>query len=829
MRVQRVTAVPDWVVADLRPALELVPVPALIIDMDMRLLHANTAGLSSLPLGQDISAFTLADIVFCEDMAPLAARLAAQRIAPALDSSIDIRLMDNDGQPRWRAASFSCMPGIAEICVVTLLDVHERCLREIEARIWEERWNKALVGSGLGVWDHGLKENQFYYSDTWRQIRGHAADAETDSSYNVWIETIHPDDRDMLADFIKRQNAGDPTAITCEYREKHADGQYIWIECRGACVERDENGKPSRIIGTDIDITTRKTIESEMAHLKRRLELALAVTKIGVFEADIDDDTLLFDETLLSIMGLEGNQTSRGWQALIHPEDREAAVSRMDSKGEYSNHFRIIRTDGAIRHIRARSAPFVDQQGHRKFIGANWDVTDDIAIRDELQSAKTLAEGRARALEDVKARIEHNALHDFLTDLPNRRYLEQKLIESEQEADKGLAILHIDLDRFKQINDTLGHKAGDFMLLHASKVLGECAGPGRFVARIGGDEFVVLCNFETQHDLTSLADTIIKRMREPVHFGKTPCRIGASIGIAFEAAPGCDARAMLQNADIALYRAKGRGRNRYEFFDAELQQKVVSVKQMSDEILNALEHEEFIPFYQLQFCAQKLEIFGAESLARWKHPTRGVLAPALFLQVAEDLDVVSKIDAMILEKAVADLRGMRDLIPKISVNVSTRRLSDPELSNMLASLDLPPGMVSFELLETIFLDDSDEEIVSNIQALKARGIGIEIDDFGSGHASIVGLLKVAPDTLKIDRALIKPITTGRDERKLVASIIEIGRSLGIRVVAEGVETSEHVNILRDIGCDVLQGFALARPMGLNDLLPFIKRGAWRQN
>ena len=575
--------------------------------------------------------------------------------------------------------------------------------------------------------------------------------------------------------------------------------------------------------------------DDQMKLLSHRLQIALETSKIGVWEYDISGNKLIWDERMKDLYGVAPGKpiaTYEDWKNGLHPDDFDEAqrefAEAIESQGEYRSEFRVVAYGGGIRHIRAIGTAYKDSKGNRKIVGVNWDVTADVTIREELERAKSLAEARNRELEATKAKIEHNALHDFLTDLPNRRYLDEKLA-GRQDAAHGLAILHIDLDRFKQINDTLGHQAGDFMLLHAAGVLRSNICGGEFVARIGGDEFVILVDFDGgTEQLGDLADRIIRR--EPVHYNGITCRTGASIGIACDPRAEVDARQLLLNADIALYRAKSRGRNRSEFFSVDIQHQVINNKRVSDEILTALEKEEFVPYYQLQFAARDLSIAGAETLVRWPHPTKGLLAPDAFLTIAEDLDVVAAIDAMIFDKAHRDFTEWQRTgipIPKISVNVSTRRLYDPDLGAKLAHLPIKPGTVSFELLESIFLDDCDETVLANLQTLRRMGIDIEIDDFGTGHASIVSLLKIAPRTLKIDRELVMPITGTDEQRQLVRSIIEIGKSLNIKVVAEGVETWEHIRILQELGCDILQGYALARPMPLAAITPFVREERWR--
>ena len=340
--------------------------------------------------------------------------------------------------------------------------------------------------------------------------------------------------------------------------------------------------------------------------------------------------TVLWDDRVSEIYGKPANEPRSidDWAATIHPDDLDRARKEFNegiATGRYSSEYRLLLPDGEIRNVRSRAICFQDGTDTPKMIGAEWDVTADVALNRELERAKTLAETRNAELEAAKGRIEHNALHDSLTGLPNRRYLDE-ILEHYAGAERagGIALLHIDLDRFKQINDTLGHAAGDAMLVHASNVLKSTVRPEDFVARIGGDEFVVVCRGDAKTDqLEMLADRIIGRMREPVSYHGHQCRFGVSIGIAIDEGDSLDARRLLVNADIALYRAKSRGRNRHEFFTDTLQAEIVRTKRIADEILGGLERSEFVAHYQLQFDAKTLEIAGVEALARWNHPKDG--------------------------------------------------------------------------------------------------------------------------------------------------------------------------------------------------------------
>lgn len=451
-----------------------------------------------------------------------------------------------------------------------------------------------------------------------------------------------------------------------------------------------------------------------------------------------------------------------------------------------------------------------------------------VSSRDEAEHATRLAEARNVELELAKARLEHNALHDALTALPNRRYLDARLktLAGECAADGGgVVLLHIDLDRFKQINDTLGHAAGDAMLVHVAQLLVRAVGEKDFVARVGGDEFIVICrSCPATGEVTELATRIIDEISRPVPYRNHLCRFGACVGIAMESGDAIQPERLMINADIALYRAKARGRKRTEFFSEELQTHLAHTNRVADDLLRGLERGEFVVHYQPQIDAQTFRVVGAEALVRWQHPTEGLLAPAAFLGVAEEVNLVAELDRLVLEQATADLREWREAnlaLDRLSVNVSAKRLNDEGLIRSLNELSFVPGTLSFELVESIFLDDTDLIIERNIKQIKQLGIEIEIDDFGTGHASIVSLLKLNPKRLKIDRQFIRPLTESQEQTKLVASIIEMGKSLGIGIVAEGVETMPQALMLQELGCDVLQGYAFARPMPANELVQFI--------
>ena len=735
-----------------------------------------------------------------------------------------------------------------------LVSERQRNIADLKAReklvlSLSQRLDLALGASKIGIWDFDLAGGNRNWDERMFHLHGIAV-GQTPSDEG-WRRVVHPDDVAVARTAMQTVREGN-NAYWSQYRVVLPNGDVRHIRNVGSCLTNQQGEKTLTGISWDVteDVLMNERLReakeqsdrqnAKLARITQRLDLALDSYKCGLWEADLETGLTLWDERMHQLYGVErrgDHITHETWVNALHPDDREEALAKVSQAVEegvpYLRKSRVVHPDGTIRHIQSVGALHVDADG-RKLVGLAVDVTDDVLLNERLKAAKAVADAKNAELEQAKNRIEHNALHDPLTGLANRRKLDDdlhRLALRSHDEDIRVGILHIDLDRFKQINDTLGHAAGDALLVHASGILRSSVRNGDLVARIGGDEFVVVAtNTTDQSYLTNLSQRIIGLMQQPVDYNGHPCRFGVSIGIALGRGRDIDTRRLLVNADIALYRAKALGRNRHEFFTEALQAEIISNKRIADDILSGIENNEFVPFYQPQIDAHTLKLAGAEALIRWRHPRDGLLTPDRFLKIAEDLNVMATLDRIVLEKALIDAsrwaaQGL--VLPKISVNVSARRLRDETLVNSLAGLSIRPGQIAFELVESIFLDESDDVVLSNLEKIKDLGIDIEIDDFGTGHTSIVSLLKLKPKRLKIDRQLVAPILSSRNEQTLVRSIIEIGRSLGIEIVAEGVETMQHAEVLSMIGCDLLQGYAFARPLPCEDFIAFAGDSRWR--
>ncbi len=601
-----------------------------------------------------------------------------------------------------------------------------------------------------------------------------------------------------------------------------------------ATSRQDEIGKVARAMETfKSSLQRNRRLESERDDLNRNLERKVAART----------SELAIERERLAQTQKEAEQQRREMATQLRAEF--GRVINAARAGDFTQRVGAHFADDNLQALADDINRFVTRVDDS--VGAISNAMHDLA-NGEFASAKdheftgafadimTQVRETAAQIRDQSGQLTHIALHDALTELPNRRFLEDRLTAYTKLlafADMPLAVLHIDLDRFKEINDTMGHAAGDQVLTRAAAVLTGLSGNDDFVARVGGDEFIMLCPMldyapPERQRIEVLGDGIVSALAEPMMIEEEEARFGASVGIAFSTSETQELSSLVVDADIALYQAKEAGRNQAQVFSASIATALSQRRSLRDDLLAAVERDEFIPFFQPKYDANTLEMTGVEALARWQHPTKGLLTPDQFLAAANDMKIVHDIDHQVLWKATCVLNDLWDnhglRIPELSVNISQQRLFDPML---LRSLDGLTGdfRVSFELLESIFFDEQGDKFHWMLDQLRERGIGVQIDDFGSGRASISALMNIGPERLKIDRHLVQPILEREANTQLIKGIVDIARSMDIGVTAEGVETMQHADLLRDLGCDTLQGYAFARPMSAEALKEFGLRKA----
>jgi diguanylate cyclase (GGDEF)-like protein/PAS domain S-box-containing protein len=576
-----------------------------------------------------------------------------------------------------------------------------------------------------------------------------------------------------------------------------------------------EDDRSSGAVVMHMDTTAKKLAESKLLLLTKRLSLATAVAKVGVWEWDLKSNTLTWDDTVFAIYGFTPAESIsyERWSTAVHPEDlpgAEATLRRtIDEKGEGTAEFRIVLQNGSIRNISSAQKVVLDQNGNvGRLIGVNVDVTDRMLAEEALRSSE--------------ARMTHLAEHDFLTGLPNRLLLNDRIgraIELARRNKRKVAVLFLDMDGFKHINDSLGHPTGDMLIQSIGKSLVECVRTSDTVSRQGGDEFIVLLP-EVEHPEDTVAAA--KRMLEVVasvhSIPQHDLQITCSIGVSVYPDDGLDAETLIKSADIALYQAKENGQSSYQFFQPAMNVRAVERQFIEQNLRRALSRHEFALHYQPIVNLKTQAITGAEALIRWNHPTRGLISPGEFIPIAEDSGLILPIGSWVLEEACRQVRAWRDAgLPEMTmaVNVSSRQFQSANftenLFRILFDIGLDPKFLELEVTESLLMKRPDFT-ASILNTLRERGVQVAIDDFGTGYSSLSYLSKLPIDTLKVDQSFVRQITKTPNETSIVAAIIGMGQNLKLRVVAEGVETVEELKFLQALGCEEAQGYLFSRPV-----------------
>lgn len=601
-------------------------------------------------------------------------------------------------------------------------------------------------------------------------------------------------------------------------KNRHRDGSLLICEKIIAPItnERDEI---EWFISTDRDLTERIRLEEELRSSRERLAMVIDRAPLGIAVASEDGVIQEANAAFSRLVGLPpdelpGTHLSR----FTHPEDieEEMVLVRALSRGEipsYSLEKRYIKQGDEPLWVRVHVARLPDVPGQRPLLIG---MAEDISVRKKAEEA-----------------ILHQAFHDPLTGLPNRSLLLDRLysaISRARRTQELVAVLFLDLDRFKSINDTLGHTIGDRLLKRTADRLLTSLREYDTVSRTGGDEFVLLLpGLSDGEQIMHTVERIIELMAEPFEIEGHELHIPTSIGVAVFPQDGADAETLIKNADVALYRAKEMGRNCFVFYNPD--QNVYSHERLllENEMRRALRENQFQLFFQPQIDLATGSLAGFESLARWNHPQKGMISPGLFIPIAEETGMILPLGATVLRDAFATVARWREQGKeafKLSVNISGRQFYQKNfLSDVMDLRDryrIPPHSIELEITESIAMQMTPSTMDVLLQ-LRKEGFLISLDDFGTGYSSLKYLQEFPLDCLKIDRSFIEHIDTDRRQRGLLASIVGMAKSLELTVVAEGVETEGQLSVLTDLGCDRIQGYYYSPPVPEHQALEFFSR------
>jgi len=677
----------------------------------------------------------------------------------------------------------------------------------------EARFRAMSDASPLGIFVSDCEGVCVYTNTAYQKIVGLDFDHTLGSD---WQLAVHPEDRQRTqAEW--RDAAVGPTPYQSEVRFLLADGRIVWVRLNAAAMN-DGAGLLGQVLTVE-DISERKAAdlvlrmaEEALYAEKERAQVTLNSIGDAVLTTDIAGCV-----TYLNLVA----ETMTGWRRsdalgrplsevfrIVDGASREVAANpaeramREDKIVGLASDCVLLRRDGVESSIEDSAAPIHNREGR---------VTGAVIVFHDVSESRAMA-----------AKMAHLAHHDFLTGLPNRVLLTERLAQAiglARRRGKQVALLFIDLDFFKHINDSLGHVIGDRLLQAAADRLVSGVRKTDTVCRQGGDEFVILLSeIEQVEDAARVADKLLLAFANPALVDGHELHVSLSMGISVYPDDGLSAEAVLQNADTAMYYAKANGRNNYQFFRTDMNSRAVQRLFVESSLRRALKLGEFLLYYQPQIDLVSGAMTGAEALIRWQDPQLGIILPAQFVPVAEESGLIVPIGRWVLREACRQVRKWQDAglatVP-VSVNISAAEFRHKDflagVAQILAETGLAPHFIELELTESILMHDATSS-ASVLAALKAMGMKLAIDDFGTGYSSLSYLKRFPIDTLKIDQSFVRDVATDADDASIVGAVIEMGRNLKQRVIAEGVETSAQLDFLRAQHCAEGQGFHLGRPL-----------------
>lgn len=665
----------------------------------------------------------------------------------------------------------------------------------------EARLNLALDASGLGLWDWDLQNNHVHHSRL-EVVFGIGRQHRHDEDGSP-LPDIHPKDLEGVRAILIAHLKGETEQFAVEYRALRADGSEIWLEDRGRVIQRDAAGRALRMIGTRRDIS----------ELRRQAEQQrLAAT---VFEAASEGMVIMNDHYRV----LAVNDACCALSGYSREELLGHSVARIAGSPESQRQYQTMREalelhghwQGELIETRKSGEVYPQWVQLREVRDANDSVTHVVAFISDLSVRRKIEE-----------RLRYLTHYDDLTGLANRGLLKERLHEACQRVrrnGRNMAVLYIDLDRFKLLNESLGHEAADALLRETSRRITQTLADADTIARLSGDEFVVL--FDAYGSLSSLAhlgSRLLQRIRKPLIIDEQELVISASIGVSLMPDNSRDAEVLLRQANMAMQQAKHLGGNTLQFFTDRPQASSMQYLQLENQLRKALEVGQLEVFYQPRLSLADDALEAAEALVRWRHPQRGLVAPAHFIPLAEETGLIIPLGEFVLREACRQARqwqldGLAEI--RVSVNLSVKQLRQGNFVSLvrqvLEETGLPATMLELELTESQLLDDIDNAI-SISEQLRALGVRLAIDDFGTGFSSLSYLKRFPVDYVKIDRSFISELEHSSQDAAITRAIIAMVHSLERKVVAEGVETQAQMDFLKANQCDEIQGYLLSPPV-----------------
>jgi len=683
-------------------------------------------------------------------------------------------------------------------------DVTERAGAAAALRASEERFRATFEQAAIGLAHLALDGRWLRVNRTLCAIVGYGPDDLRDLTVS---DLLHPEDRQADGAEGHRLVAGELPSYGKEKRLIRKDGAPVWV-CVTVSLARTPAGDPAHLIVAVEDITGRKAVEEALRRSEEQYRRIVETAQEGIWQIDAADRTTFVNQAMADLLGYTADEM-RGASlfSFVDDEGRAAIAAnaqqqRQGIKGQQDVKF--LRKDGRALWTLVSAAALVDADG--RYVGTLAmvvDITERIGAEEALR---------------------HQALHDALTDLPNRTLLQDRLAQALRSAQRDghpLALLLLDIDRFKEVNDTFGHAAGDRLLRQVGRRLRRVVRAADTVARLGGDEFAVLLPATDTGGATTAAEKIRRALEQPVGRGGYRVSAEASIGIALYPAHGAEAATLLQHADVAMYAAKRTGEGWAVYNPAHDRSSPDRLALLTD-LRGAIAGGELALHYQPKVELATGRVRRVEALVRWQHPRRGLLPPAQFIPLAEQSGLMGPLTLWVLGEALRQCARWRQagLALGVNVNLSMANLHDPALPEAIAGLlqahGVAPADLRLEVTESAMAADMTRTIAT-LECLATLGVHIAVDDYGTGYSSLAYLKRLPVDELKIDKGFVRHLATDETDATIVRSTIGLGHNLGLRVVAEGVEDHATLELLRVMGADAVQGYYVSRPLPPDDL------------
>ncbi len=808
-----------------RQAFDYAPIGMAIVGLDSKFIEINHAFCRMLGYKADqLAQLDLYAITHPNDLEQIISLTQQILEGKIRHSYVEKRYIHKNKQAVWVMLSLSLVrnkqTNAPLYFLIQTLDIHQQKLREHELRVHKQRLLSALECSEQGLWDWNLTTNEVYFDEQWKKILGYAAHETVANHYHMWIDHIYPEDRQHVMSALKTHLENRNDFFETEYRAYQKNNQLIWLNVRGRVWETDQRGKPLRMLGTIADISSRKKLEAQVSDVTKtiqnnelKMRAILDAAADGILTIDMHGMIQDINRACEEMFGYSEDELIGQLIHVLIPEEA------------HSIHTKLFKQ--------------YDHEVAQKMLGHNVELTGlrkdgslfplEINI-NELRLGETLF--FTSIMRDITSRkksetiIKHLAYYDALTDLPNRRLFYEQLEKSKT---LPFSLMYVDLDQFKIINDNLGHSVGDRLLKLVAARMNACVEKDDFIARLGGDEFAIIVNSDQLNRTAPTAKRVLEKLSQPFFIDGRELHISASIGISLYPNDTYDLDILVKNSDIALYSAKEFGRNNYQYYHAEMGSRIEERLMIETELRQALEKDQFFLVYQPKITLEDSSVAGAEALIRWNHPELGFVSPMKFIPIAEETGLIVPIGEWVLRTACHQAKSWlnESLAPvRVAVNLSSVQFNQENLCEMIKQIldetQLDPEWLEIELTESTVMQDA-AKAVRILNQIKDMGITLSVDDFGTGYSSLSYLKRLPIQQIKVDRSFVMDLPHNHDDVILTQTIINLGKNLRLNVVAEGVETIEQVNMLRDFGCHQVQGYFYSRPVEASQFVLFLQK------